>query len=165
MCSCPKGKPAEILMATSIDEILRLENETDTLIRLSEYVNDRIKRDGFTGLQEPAKHFYRIYWLEAEINNGGFDQYFLNIGEHAQDTVKALEVIGADHTAQLLRDAMSVFPGGLAPTDHDQCQRELLNVGEQREELLNKLDSKFYQYNDPISTLLLAFVKQHKEHF
>jgi hypothetical protein len=34
--------------------------------------------------------------LEAEINNGGFDQYFFNsTGDRTAETIRALELIGA----------------------------------------------------------------------
>ncbi len=152
-------------MPNKIDEFLQLENETDAIIALSDYVCAQERQLGFDSLPEAGKVFYCVYWIEAEVNNGGFNQYFFNGGEYAQDAVKALETIGAKYTAQLLREAMSVFPSGVAPRDHDQCQNELLAIGTESEELLNELDTRFYEYNDPISTLLLGYMRRHREQF
>jgi len=156
----------EMTMTATVDEILRQENEVDIVIAFSERITQKIEQSGFDSLTDAEKNFHYIYWLEAEVNNGGFDQYFFNsAGDHAQDAVGALQAIGANHTAQLLREAMAVFPEGLAPHDRGLRQEQLLEIGEEGEELLNGLDSKFYEYNDNLTVLLVAYVRQHKEQF
>ena len=58
----------------SIDQILQLENTTEMIIELSYGISDKIARTGFDSLSHAEQVLYRIYWVEAEVNNGGFDQ-------------------------------------------------------------------------------------------
>jgi hypothetical protein len=150
----------------TIDKILDEENDSEILIALSQHVQQKVNSGGIESLAQAEKTFHYIYWLEAEINNGGFDQYFFNsAGDHAQDVPGALEEIGAGFTAQLVREAMEVFPGGKAPQDRNERQEMLLNIGGQGDALLNELDSRFYEYHDDLSALMLAFLRQRKDHF
>src|SRR4051812_7921032 len=58
--------------------------------------------------------------LEAEVNNGGFDQFFFNsAGDQTARTIGALEFIGAKHTAAIVRAAAAKFPGGMPPADRE----------------------------------------------
>lgn len=68
-----------------------------------------------------------MYWLESEINNGGFGRYFFDsAGDYAQDTVTALQCIGAQHTSEILLAAMALFPGGMLSRDRFKRQEQLL---------------------------------------
>src|SRR6185436_580594 len=55
-----------------------------------------------------------MHKLEAEVNNGGFHQFFFNSsGELVPQTLDALKTIGAPKTRQLLERAVAIaFPGG-----------------------------------------------------
>lgn len=69
-----------------------------------------------------------IWTLEAEVNNGGFDQYYFNsAGELAIQTVSSLEAIGAPNTASLLAAANSEFPSATPPADRRLRQEMLEN--------------------------------------
>lgn len=49
--------------------------------------------------------------LEAEINNGGFDQFFFNsASDRTDEIIAALLLIGAAHTANIVKTAMAKFP-------------------------------------------------------
>ena len=50
------------------------------LIELSEGERTDFGRVDFEEQPEPQKVFSAIWELESEVNNGGFDQYFRNIG-------------------------------------------------------------------------------------
>ncbi len=66
--------------------------------------------------------------LEAEVNNGGFDQYFFNSsGENAAAVIGALDKIGATKTAGIVRAACEKFPGGMPPADWIARQAVLLD--------------------------------------
>jgi hypothetical protein len=50
--------------------------------------------------------------VEAEVNNGGFHQYFNNSsGDNTAEAIEALETIGASAAANLLRQAAAMFRG------------------------------------------------------
>ena len=149
-----------------VDEIINLGDETKIIIVLSEYISAKIKKLGYQNLTDLEKTFNYVYWLEAEVNNGGFNQYFFNsAGDYAQDTVKALQDIGANYTAELLQQAMSIFSDKAPSPDRYKRQEQLEKIGEEGETFLYELDKKFYVYTDPIGTLLVDYVKKHIEHF
>jgi hypothetical protein len=55
--------------------------------------------------------------LVAEVNNGGFDQFFFNSSsDRTPDILRALELIGASKTADILKRAAAKFPGGMPPS-------------------------------------------------
>lgn len=150
----------------SIDGILDLDNETQMIITLSERMTVKIQQRGYDSLTEAEKTFNVVYWLEAEVNNGGFDQYFFNsAGDYAQDTVTALQRIGAHHTSEILLAAMGLFPGSTPSQDHCKRQEQLLSLREQDGVAMQGLDQEFYAYTDPIGSLLIEYVRQHKDQF
>lgn len=82
--------------------------------------------------------------FEAEVNNGGFSQFFLNSsGDHAADTLKALEKIGARKGAAMLAEAMALFPGGAPPPDRDVRGALLLEIAQSHGEALSALDARY----------------------
>src|SRR5437762_10408868 len=78
------------------------------LIQLSE--RGRFWRVDFDDLSR-AEQVFRVIWeLEAEVNNGGFHQYFSNSsGDSAFAVVDALKGVGAHHAARIAADANGVI--------------------------------------------------------
>src|SRR5438045_3506378 len=88
-------------MAT-INDVLGLQDQTEFAIALSNLVFPRWNRDGFQALTTAEQVAYCIDALEREVNNGGFEQFFVNSsGDTAAETVAALEGIGASKAATL----------------------------------------------------------------
>jgi hypothetical protein len=57
--------------------------------------------------------FVCVWELEADVNNGGFDQYYFNSsGDLAGDAVESLNAIGAKNTADVVRQANALFGAG-----------------------------------------------------
>lgn len=134
------------------------------LIELSDKLFSRYWHDGFEGLSRPEQVFVCIWELEKEVNNGGFDQFFFNLaGDIANETLGALEAIGAPYTADLVRRACGVFPGGNPPKDRNTRQDLLLAMGEGEDKALRELDRLFYEYKEHLSELLYAFVEKHRD--
>ncbi len=147
-----------------VDEILKLGDETKIIIALREKITEKINQYGYDSLSETEKFFDCVCWLEGEINNGGFDQYFFNIaGDHAQETVSALQTIGANYTAELLKQSFTVFQNKEPPRDLSKRRSELKNIGKKNERILSELDEKFNAYTDPIGTLLVEYIKAHED--
>ena len=92
--------------------------------------------------------------LEAEVNNGGFDQFFYNsAGDDTEGIIRALETIGAVTTAEIVRRAAAKFPGGMPPKDRFQRQDALLQISPDSD-AFEELDGEFYGYPDDLSELL-----------
>jgi hypothetical protein len=104
--------------------------------------------------------------LEREANNGGFDQFFANSsGDTAQETVKALETIGARAAADIVRRAIATFPGGAPAADREERLDQLDAAGEEREGLWDALDQEFYSYPDDLAALMRRYVQAHRAEF
>lgn len=90
--------------------------------------------------------------LEMEVNNGGFNQYFINSGQNSYETLKALKKNGKVETAKLLESALNLInPNHISENDFIQKLRkrevkELYDANISAE--LNKLDTEFYKYKD-----------------
>lgn len=121
----------------------------------------RCASNGYEKLSENERLVYAIWWLEGEINNGGFHQYFWNsAGDNTRDTLIFLSTIGASHTAELLTRACVVAFGGEAP-DRRDLRQELLAIDEDvKREQLELLDDMFYEYRDDIAGLVNRFLSQ-----
>ena len=92
--------------------------------------------------------------LEAEINNGGFDQFFFNsAGDNTAQTIEALAAVGAHHTAATVRKAASRFPNGMPPTDRN-ARQELLERISPDSDAFEEEDEAFLEYKDDLSGLL-----------
>ena len=109
-----------------------------------------------------GEQVFRAIWdLEADVNNGGCDQYYSNSSvDTAFAVVDALKEIGATQTADIVLRAHSVFPDGDPPRDRDRRQ-ELLQRRHNPlgpEDVLEPLDQAFFAYPNDLTELLYAFV-------
>ena len=94
--------------------------------------------------------------LEAQVNNGGFDQFFFNsAGNESEPTIRALEAIGAIRTAAIVRRACARFPGGMPPADWS-ARQELLERVSPDSEAFEEEDAEFYEYNEDLAALVAA---------
>jgi hypothetical protein len=95
--------------------------------------------------------------LEAEVNNGGFDQFFYNsAGDNTVETIQALETIGAVTMAAILKRAAAKFPGSMPPKDRFARQEILLQISPNAE-AFEELDGEFYGYPDNLAELLSSY--------
>jgi Domain of unknown function (DUF4375) len=136
------------------------------LFELSDSLNARVENGGPEGLSDAERTFVAIWTLEADVNNGGFDQYFFNsAGDHALLTPKALKAIGADQAAAIVEAANAVFGPAGPSRDRDERQRALEALGDDRTPLFAPIDQRFFAYPDDIQGLLAAYVEAHEEEF
>lgn len=100
-----------------------------------------------------------VWMLEAQVNNGGFDQYYFNsAGNLAVPTVSALTQIGARNTASLLAAANAEFPDSLPPADRNTRQELLEQISETAR--FGALDQLFYQNAEDLTGLLAKFFRE-----
>lgn len=95
--------------------------------------------------------------LEAELSNGGFDQFFFNsAGDRTVETIAALEAIGATHTAGIVRAAAAKFPGGSPSADRATRQEQLESVSPDAD-AFEAEDEAFLEYRDDLESLLARY--------
>lgn len=150
-----------------IDRLLLSSDKNKSIIEFDNYICKLcVWGDELDKLTEPQKNFYYNQELEREVNNGGFNQYFSNSsGVFALETVMSLKLIGADKTADLLQNAIDQFPNKTIPNGRDERQEVLERIQEKANEVWNKLDQKFFAYEDDLNTLNIEYVRQNKDKF
>jgi Domain of unknown function (DUF4375) len=84
-------------------------------------------------------------------------------GDHARETVEALRMIGAAHTASLVERALAVFPGGAPSPDRDARVAEVEALSDDQRARWDELDEAFYRYDDDLAVLLRAYLTAHTE--
>ena len=113
----------------------------------------------FDALSQRDKILIAIWGLEADVNNGGFDQYYFNdAGDLAFFAADALEEIGARNMAAIVRAANEQFGANGPARDRTTRQEQLARLTASDEDLFAPLDDRFYDYPDDISALLTVFL-------
>ena len=137
------------------------------LIHLSESKRTDVGKVDFEQQDEVQRVFSAIWRLESEVNNGGFDQYFLNtdsvIIEHAPKTLGA---IGAKSCARIVEHIHRVA----APLSRTRLQGRAVTaaldaLSDEARQQLESLDSEFFKCPDNLTELLFDFVSRHSETF
>lgn len=84
----------------NLEELLNSDDTNSCIIDLDNFIGELSDYgDNMAVLTEPQKNFYLNQSLEREINNGGFNQYFINsCGDYAHESINSLKLIGANHT-------------------------------------------------------------------
>ena len=124
---------------------------------LFEYVFDKLsaKSDyGFdlSSLNDHEKVFMSMALLAQEVNNGGFDQFFLNLGDRYNDIlVSSAEAIKAFDIAKICEKALAIY------AEHAEQEDPI--------EELNECDDAFYASTDAICDLCAQYAREHKDNF
>ena len=124
------------------------------------------------------RRIFAIMWYDAEVVNGGHDQFFSNsTGIVWKDALDGLKMVGADKLAENLQKAVDLF-GGEVPFDRiERC--EILDKitsnpdydendegSEKWLDVFSDMDSVYYSeiYYDELE-LIEVYVKNHPEEF
>ena len=150
-----------------LEKALKIERRDMIVMKIDTYLNSKFEYgENIEKLNPSQRTFLFVENLEREINNGGFNQFYFNSsGDFSQETVNALLEIGAKKTAEIVKKANSEFKNGIVPKDRTERQNELELIEEKAEENWNKCDSEFYEYQDNLTELLIAFVIKNKSEF
>lgn len=119
-----------------------------------------------TNLPDDLKITYLIVVFYNQVINGGFHQYFVNgYGQFSNETVQALQKIGAAQKANFLKEAYSlVNKDNFTNEDFRQklLKKEMphLFIEDDLFEPLDMLDRQYYstEYEEDISILLTRFL-------
>jgi hypothetical protein len=93
--------------------------------------------------------------LDAEVNNGGFDQFFINSsGDYTDEIHDAVKEIGAERKGLLLERAISLWPNSRVPKDRDTRIRWITEeAGSSVGETWESLDREYYALNEDLESL------------
>jgi uncharacterized protein DUF4375 len=150
----------------AIEAALAKHDNTEFAIAMSNLIFARHEAVGFAAMSEAEQTAYCADCLEREVNNGGFDQFFVNSsGDTSLETITALDRLGASHTAELVRRAVAVFPDGHPSSDRDARFDQIEAARPAVEKIWAALDAAFYEYRDDIAQLLRDYVSAHRLEF
>ena len=117
----------------------------------------RLEAVGYGALSDSERLLATIWWLEGDVNNGGFDQYYFNSGGNfAKLAPGALRFIGAHAAAQIVESANARFGPNGPPESRNERQTALDELRKADPVAFESLDAQFYRYPDDISGLLAA---------
>ena len=126
-------------------------------VSLFEYIFEKLNEKSDFGsdpssLNDKEKVFMSMALLEQEVNNGGFDQFFLNLESKYNDIlVSSAEAIKAYDIAEICKKALAVY------AEHSEQDDVIEELGE--------YDDAFYKSKDPISELCVKYAKENKKYF
>lgn len=125
-------------------------------VELARLVGD-IEQRPWAQLSKQERVVLAVWQLEAEVNNGGFDQYFRNsAGEHAPWAIEALEEIGAPNCAAIVRRAVRLVVGEVG--EWQKARGAFLAASPDLEGALETLDQEFYRYPDDLERRLSEYL-------
>lgn len=134
----------------------------DSIAQELEYLGD--DSEACARLNPGRRAMLMAWYVSMEVNNGGFEQYFINsTGNTATFAPESLRHLGDEMVATLVERANSVFAKG-PPHDRDDRIREVEKLGEKAQEIWSKLDSEYFGLPDG-SKFQFEYMKTHPEEF
>ena len=121
-------------------------------------IEEALRQKAPVDLSAPERVVLAVEALEREVNNGGYNQFFLNEPSYAQEIVAALNEIGCPEAARITRKAIDVL-GVHADWTDEQIQAAAADMTDHEMAKLDPLDEEFFGYPDPLSERLLAFIR------
>ena len=98
--------------------------------------------------------------LEREVNNGGYEQFFVNSSrEFAPVIVSSLQSIGCPKVAGITTDAISAL-GLPEKFDSDMVERAALTLLEDGRNALSQCDSRYFENDESIEQRLFSYIEQ-----
>ena len=140
---------------------------SEALNKKSNYGEDLSKLNGY------EKVFLVMNELIMEVNNGGFDQFFLNSdGRYNDILVSSAEAIKAYDIAKICRKALAIYAKNVDAESaiekrayHDSMEYMQIYKYDPIFPDLNKCDDAFYASEDYITGLSVQYAKENKEQF
>jgi hypothetical protein len=127
----------------------------DLIDQLLPVLQEKERSEGYDSLSVAEKTVLDVNGVEADVNNGGFHQFFFNsAGDRVAGGVAALKRIGAHQAAAIVEEACARFSDGGPSADRFTRQKQL---DELDLECFEDLDDRFFEYPDPIAQLLIAY--------
>ena len=148
----------------SVEQLLSLEGtyRTDSLVLAFEQaINQKAEREGLQSLATEERIVLAVEALEREVNNGGYEQFFVNSSrEFAPKIVGALQRIGCKKTANITQKAIEAL--GISDLSSDAIGVIISTADDKRRAKLNRCDDSYFKGTEPIAERLFAFIKANR---
>lgn len=121
---------------------------------------------GYAALNRPQQHYSAVFMFDAEVCNGGLDQYFLNsTGNQWKDALEGLKAMKDTKRTAILEKAAAKFGTDGPSTDRTKRQDQLAALIRKDEDTFSKLDDEYYDITPPIEAVMNAYVLANPEAF
>jgi hypothetical protein len=160
-----KQLSVKIIDTTSDNDLLQVVFDN-----LSEKLHEDYKKEYETVLNwnKSQQAIYMIWSLEAEVNNGGFNQFYYNSsGQFYKHLPKLLSLIGAKRFSELIEKANTTFEKENPKiTQHQDGSLEGFSKSYD-DNPLNKFDEEFYELykKEDLHQLQVNFIRAHRTDF
>ncbi len=153
----------EHIDSTSDDELIQLVFDN-----LTTKLEDNYEREFeiITSLSEERQTIYAIWLVEAEVNNGGFNQFYVNSsGQFAEIAEMAFKNVNSEKLANLMAKANKIWQEENLAERQDGSMESFSESYEDNP--LNDLDSEFYDLceSESLFDLQVQFIRNNKEKF
>jgi len=156
----------EQIIDTTSDNML-LEVVYDNLFRKLSAAYDK-EYEIVLSWNKSRQAIYMISRLEAEVNNGGYNQFYFNSsGQFATALPEALKLVGATKFADLTERANSTFVKEKSKITEDQDGTVEGFSKSYENNPLNKFDEEFYKLNDVenLQKIQVDYIRKNKKEF
>lgn len=157
-----RAKFLEAYSGETTEELIAKETayRIDSLVLAIEQAIDqkRMRRS----ISREESYVLAIEGLEREVNNGGYDQFFVNSSvEFAPIIVDALLAIGCPKTAEITRQAIDAL-GIKGELTQKAIERVIYDDDDKRTQRLGSCDSRYFECEEPIADRLFEWIKQNR---
>jgi hypothetical protein len=142
------------------DELLALADthRIDSLVLAFEQALQQTPR----ALSREERCVLAVEALEREVNNGGYNQFFVNSSrEYTGEVEEALRAIGCPKTADITRDAIAALGIEGEMTD-DKIEEAVHPDKEAVNEALGACDERYFSNDEPIADRLFAWIEANR---
>ena len=119
------------------------------------------------GMSDGLRATHATWVAEAEVNNGGFNQFFWNSSrEYAAEAVAGFTLFELPALARLMQRAIIVNQEEAARLEKFKERGSLKAFSESyKENPINDLDKQFYEAAKNLSATRIAFIRKHPDLF
>ena len=110
---------------------------------------DLLSDSSYESLGEKGRVAYRAFWYDAEVQRGGHERYLAHRAETLDETLLALDELGAGAQRAILEQARAAAAAGAV----------------ERKQQLEALDAAYHACEPDVPELLAAFLDRHLEEF
>lgn len=150
---------------TSDDELLQVVFDNLSQKQSADYKNEL---ETVISWNKSRQAIYIIWILESEVNNGGYNQFYINSsGKFYKYLPDALKLVGANKFSELTRRANDTFEKENPKiTQHQDGTIEGFSKSYE-DNPLNKLDDEFYELykTEKLNQIQVNFIRKHKAEF
>ncbi len=148
----------------SLDELLEMEatHRVDSLVLAIEAALDqKATALGLEALSREERVVLAVEALEREVNNGGYEQFFLNSSRvYVAEVESALRAIGCPGHAEVARGAVAQLE--LTSLDEESIRRALKRGRDELRERLSPFDVAYQEQAEDIAGRLFSFINAHR---